>query len=96
VTCHLEYRLKVERRGASRRPKARPCESLRAITPTSVAVRCVASAGAASVEPPVVAAVSAEDVASVVVAEDMASVVVVAEATAAEATAAEATGKKQR
>jgi hypothetical protein len=50
----------------------------------------VASAGATSVEPPVVAAVSAEDVASVVVAEDMASVVV------AEATAAEATGKKQR
>ena len=81
MTCHLEYRLKEERHGAFRRPKARPCESLRAITPASVAVRCVASAGATSVEPPVVAAVSAEDMASVVVAEDM---------------AAEATGKKQR
>ncbi len=90
MTCHLEYRLKEERHGAFRRLKARPCESLRAITPASVVVRCVASAGATSVEPPVVAAVSAEDVASVVVAEDMASVEV------AEATAAEATGKKQR
>ena len=81
MTCHLEYPLKEERHGAFRRLKARPCESLRAITPASAAVRCVASAGANSAEPPVVAAVSAEDVASVVVAE---------------ATAAEATGKKQR
>jgi hypothetical protein len=85
VTCHLEYRLKEERHGAFRRLKARPCESLRAITPASVAVRCVVSAGSAtSAKPPVVVAVSAEDVA-----------LVVAEATVAEATVA-ATGKKQR
>ena len=88
VTCHPEDRLKEERHGAFRRLKARPCESLRTITPASVAVRCVASAVATSVEPPAVAAVSAEDMASVVVAEAMASV----EA----ATAAAATGKKQR
>jgi hypothetical protein len=88
VTCHLEYRPKEERHGAFRRLKARPCELLRAITPASVAVRCVASAGAAtSAEPPAVVAVSAEDVA-LVVAEDVA--LVVAEATVA------ATGKKQR
>jgi hypothetical protein len=91
VTCHLEYRLKEEQHGAFRRLKARPCESLRPITPASVAVVCVASAGAATLaELPVVVAVSAEDVASVgVVAEDVASVVV------AEATAVVATGKKQ-
>jgi len=49
VTCHLEYYVKEERNGAFRRLKARPCESLRAITPASVAVRCVASAGAATI-----------------------------------------------
>jgi hypothetical protein len=82
VTCHLEYRLKEERHGAFRRLKARPCDPLRTITPASVAVRCVASAVAAtSAESPVVVAVSAEDAASVVVAE---------------ATAVAATGKKQR
>src|SRR5258706_12260088 len=65
VTCHLEYRLKEERHGAFRRLKARPCESLRLITPDSVAVRCVASAGAAtSAEPPGGVAVSGGDMAS--------------------------------
>jgi hypothetical protein len=95
VTCHLEYRPEERRHGAFRRLKARPCEWLRAITPASVAVGCVASAGAAtSAESPVVVAVSAE-VASV--AEDMASVAEdTASVAAAEATAAEATGKKQR
>src|SRR5258707_15679060 len=82
VACHLEYRLKEERHGAFRRLKARPCESLQAITLASVAVRCVASAGANSAEPPVVAAVSA-DVASGV-------------GVVGEATAGGATGKTQR
>jgi hypothetical protein len=90
VTCHLEYRLREERQGASLCLKAlRQCESLRAITLRSVAVRCVASAVAAtSADPPVVVAVSAEDVA-LAVAEDVASVV-------AEATVVAAAVKKQR
>ena len=80
MTCHLEYPLKVERHGAFRRRKARPCESLRAITPASVAVRCVALVGAVtSAEPPVVIAISVEEMAAV-----------------AEATVVAAAGKEQR
>ena len=65
MTCHLEYRLKEVRHGASLRLKARrQCESLRTIAPASVAVRCVASAGAAtSAEPPAVVEASAPAVA---------------------------------
>jgi hypothetical protein len=90
VTCPRAYRHKDKLDEALRLLKARPCEWLRPLTPVSVAVRCVASAGATSAEPP---EASAEDVASVV-AEDVASAVAEDMASAvAEATAGEAIGK---